>query len=310
MILCVNANAAIDKTVVVRGFRLNEIHRPESVMSLPGGKGANCAKGLRTLGEQTCVTGWVGGHNGRFIEDGLRSEGIETAFVHVDFESRTCLSILDPESGVITEIYERGDPIPEEKIAGFKELFGSMVGGCEAVTLSGSLPPGVPDDLYAQLIDVANAAGVPVFLDSSGEPLKKGVELSRPLLVKPNAKEIAVLVGHEAVGLEQLTESAAEIARIRGAIVALSMGKDGLLVAQGDEVFQARPPKLEVKSAVGSGDCLLAGLTYGITHDMSLREAARYGVAAGTANALTVGAGVFSIEDFRRVLALVEVCDT
>lgn len=307
MILCINANAAIDKTVVVRHFRLDEIHRPESVLALPGGKGANAAKGLKRLGESPVVSGWVGGHNGRFIEDGLRAEGIDTAFVHLDAESRTCLSILDPESGVITEIYERGDPIPVEKIAEFKELFGSLVGSCAAVTLSGSLPPGVPDDFYAQLIVISSAASVPVFLDSSGEALKKGVELARPFLVKPNAREFAVLAGREALGINDLGEAALEVSSRRGTIVAVSMGAEGILVAADGELFQARPPKLDVKSAVGSGDCLLAGITYGITHGFSLREAGRYGVAAGTANALTVGAGVFNMDDFRQVLAQVEI---
>src|SRR5690349_3518887 len=146
MILCINANAAIDKTVVVNGFRLNEIHRPQSVMSLPGGKGANAAKGLKRLGESPVVSGWVGGYNGQFIEAGLKSEGIDTAFVHVDAESRTCLSILDPENNTLTEIYERGEPILPEQVEELKDLFASIVGEYNAVTLSGSLPPGVPSD--------------------------------------------------------------------------------------------------------------------------------------------------------------------
>src|SRR5690348_3961255 len=139
MILCLNANAAIDKTVVVPGFRLGEIHRPESVLALPGGKGANVAKGLKRLGDQPLVSGWVGGFNGRFIEEGLRAEGIQTVFVYVESESRTCLSILDPDSGTLTEIYERGDVIPPDKIAELKNLFRAQAGSCAAVTLSGSL---------------------------------------------------------------------------------------------------------------------------------------------------------------------------
>ena len=211
MILCINANAAIDKTVVVSHFRLNEIHRPESVLSLPGGKGANVAKALRRLGESPLISGWVGGHNGRSIEDGLRSEGIETAFVHIEAESRTCLSILDPESGGITEIYERGDPIPGEKISEFKELFSGLVGSCEAVTLSGSLPPGVPDDLYAQLIEIANGVNVPILLDSSGEALRRGVESGGPFLIKPNIGEFAELANRGAEEPEELREVAREI---------------------------------------------------------------------------------------------------
>ena len=81
------------------------------------------------------------------------------------------------------------------------------------------------------------------------------------------------------------------------------------MAAPGGEMFQARPPLLDIRSAVGSGDCLLAGIAYGVTHGFSLREAARYGVAAGSANALTVGAGMFSMDDFRRILEEVEIVD-
>lgn len=307
MILCINANAAIDKTVVVNGFRLNEIHRPESVLALPGGKGANAAKGLKRLGESPVVSGWVGGYNGRFIEEGLRQEGIETAFVHLEAESRTCLSILDPEGGTLTEIYERGDPIPQAKVDEFRDLFASVVSSYAAVTLSGSLPPGVPADFYGHLIEIANRAKVPVFLDSSGHALKKGLESGRPFLIKPNASEFAELEGRDVARTEDLPGIVGEASKRWGTIIALSMGADGVLVASGDQVFQARPPRIRIKSAVGSGDCLLAGITYGITHGFSLREAAGFGVAAGTANAFSVGAGMFDIEDFRRVLAQVEI---
>src|SRR5512133_2378740 len=100
--LCVNANAAIDKTVVVPSFQLDKIHRPEQVVLLPGGKGINVARGLQTLGESVQVTGWAGGFAGQFIAAGLKQEGIQAEFAWCDFESRTCLSILDPENKTLT----------------------------------------------------------------------------------------------------------------------------------------------------------------------------------------------------------------
>ncbi len=127
MILCVNANAAIDKTVVVSPFRLNTIHRPQQVLALPGGKGANVARGLQQLGETPVVIGWVGGHSGQYIATRLHGEGIETIFVHLESESRTCLSILDPEQGTLTEIYEHGEPVPGVKVEAFKDVFRSVV---------------------------------------------------------------------------------------------------------------------------------------------------------------------------------------
>src|SRR5512145_1817250 len=93
MILCLNLNAAIDKTIVVSSFEIDRIHRPESVVALAGGKGCNVGRALKTLGGKPVVSGWVGGFAGQFIEAGLRREGIQTDFIHADFESRTCTSI-------------------------------------------------------------------------------------------------------------------------------------------------------------------------------------------------------------------------
>lgn len=301
MILCVNANAAIDRTVVVTPFRLNRIHRPQRVLALPGGKGCNVARALQRLGQTPVVTGWVGGHAGQFIEDGLQQEGIETDFVHTAGESRTCLSILDAENETLTEIYEKGEPVPAGKIEELLERFGAVVGNYEAVTLSGSLPEGVPGDFYARLISMARAAGVPLLLDSSGEALRRGLA-ERPHLVKPNRKEFIDLAGEELHTISAFVEPLVALSRQSGAIVVLSLGAEGALAARGNEILHARSPQVAVRSAVGSGDCLLAGLAYGLTHAFSLGEMLKYGVAAGTANALQLGAGNFALDDFAEML--------
>ncbi len=304
MILCVNPNAAIDKTVIVSPFQLGKIHRPQTVKALPGGKGCNVARALKTLGETPVVCGWVGGTAGQFIENGLHSEGIQTSFVHTDYESRTCLSIVDGHT--ITEIYELGEPIPPEDITAMRDHFRAIIGGYDAVTFSGSLPPGVPVDFYRELIAIANDAGVPTFLDSSQDPLKLGVE-AKPFLVKPNEDEAAILTGREIQTVVDCIGAARELACRYGSIVVISLGPEGAVAARGDEALHVRNPRVEAKSAVGSGDCTLAGLAYGFTHGFAFEDALKHGIAAGTANTLTIGAGTFTLGDFERVRALVTV---
>jgi tagatose 6-phosphate kinase len=306
MILCVSPNAAIDKTVVVPAFRLNEIHRPEQVLAFPGGKGCNVARALKLLGESPVVTGWIGGTAGQFIEDGLRAEGIQTDFVHTAFESRTCLSILDPQNNTLTEIYEKGDPVPIAKVEELKQRFAAAVKRYAAVTFSGSLPPGVPLDFYQQMIAIACEADVPAILDSSGEALRLGIQ-AQPMLVKPNEKEFGDLSGRALTDRAEFARAALEFAEHYQTLVVISLGADGAVAANRREVWHVRPPQLTIKSAVGSGDSTLAGITYGLTQGFAFEEAIKYGVAAGTANALTVGAGVFTVEDFQRVLAQVSV---
>jgi len=306
MILCLNLNAAIDKTIGVSSFDINKIHRPEFVMALAGGKGCNVARALKTFREVPVVSGWVGGFAGQFIETGLNREGIQTDFVHTDFESRTCTSILDRDKQTMTEIYEIGEPIPAEKVEELRTRIRATIGNYKAVTLSGSLPPGVPSDFYAGVIRIAREAGVLTFLDTSGEALCKGVEAG-PFFVKPNESEARVLLGLHPDETYDFAQGAAEISKKYGTNVLLSLGAEGAVVAKGQETFIAKNPTVEAKSAVGSGDCTLAGLTYGVLHGFPFEESIVCGVAAGAANTLTVGAGQFKLEDFERLRSEVHI---
>jgi tagatose 6-phosphate kinase len=306
MILCVNPNAAIDKTIVVDSLRLGEIQRPHSVKSLPGGKGCNVARALRHFGLDAVVTGWVGGTAGQFIETGLRAEGIGTDFVHTGLESRTCTSILDNTTRALTEIYEKGYPIPPDKVAEMLDHFRAIVADYEAVTLSGSLPPGVPSDFYAQLIGLAHRAAVPVLLDSSGPALRDGLA-GQPTLVKPNETEAAILSERPGSTLAELAEMAGHIARRHNTVVALSLGRSGAILADRSQSFHIQNPPVDAVSAVGSGDCMLAGLAYGLAQGLPLAECGRIGVAAGTANTLVIGAGQLTRAGYDDVYAATQV---
>ncbi len=308
MILCLNLNAAIDRTALVSPFRLGQIHRPQQVIALPGGKGANVARALRTLGETPVVAGWVGGFAGQFIESGLRAEGIETALIDAGAESRTCLSIIDETGGTLTELYERGEAIPADKLSALRRWFRAEIGSYEAVTLSGSLPAGAPPDFYAELIGIARARNVPALLDTSGEALKWGVAAS-PHLIKPNQSEFSALIGAAPSRVADFVAEARALARQFSTIIVLSLGEDGALAIDGDQALQARPPAVSVRSAVGSGDCLLAALARSLTRGDSLANALADGVAAGTANTLQYGAGVFTKENFERIRAEVTITE-
>jgi len=306
MILCLNLNAAIDKTIVVSSFEIDKIHRSESVIALAGGKGCNVARALKTFREIPVVSGWVGGFAGQFIETELHLEGIQTDFIHTDFESRTCTSILDREKQTMTEIYETGEPIHPKKQEELRTHIRTTIKNYKAVTLSGSLPPGVFSDFYADVIKVAKEAGVLTFLDASGEALRKGLEAG-PFFVKPNETEARVLLSLPSNEPFDFAEGAAGISKQYGTNVLLSLGAEGAVVAKGEETFIVKNPKVEAKSAVGSGDCTLAGLTYGILHGLTFEEAIVCGVAAGTANTLTIGAGQFTIKDFERLRGQVQI---
>jgi len=270
------------------------------MIALAGGKGCNVARGLKTLGETPVVSGWVGGYSGQFIEHELHREGIQTDFIHTDFESRTCISILDREKQTMTEIYEMGESVPLEKISELRDHLQKTIRKYKALTLSGSLPPGAPSDFYASAIKIAKEANVLTFLDSSGDALRKGAEAA-PFFMKPNETEAKSLLGIELKSSIDFAQAAVEISVRYKTNVLLSMGAKGAIAANGQEVFIVKSPTVVAKSAVGSGDCMLAGLTYGFLQGSSFEQAIIYGVAAGAANTLTIGAGQFKIDDFERL---------
>jgi len=306
MILCLNLNAAIDKTIVVSSFEINKIHRPESVVALAGGKGCNVARALKTLGEKPVVSGWVGGFAGQYIESELQREEIQTDFIHTDFESRTCTSILDRENQTMTEIYELGESIPLGKIEELRNHVLKILGSYEAITLSGSLPLGVPSNFYAELIEIAKKQNVLTFLDTSGEALSKGVEAG-PFFVKPNETEAKSILGFKSNDTLDFDQAAAEISKRYSTNVLLSMGAKGAMVAKAGETLMAQCPSVDAKSAVGSGDSMLAGLVHGFLQGLTFEESISCGVAAGTANTLMIGAGQFSAEDYERLRAQVRI---
>ena len=307
MILCVTLNAAIDKTIVVDDYQINHIHRPSKVISLAGGKGCNVARVLAKLGTSCAVTGWVGGHAGAFIAEGLSKEGVSPHFVRVSGESRECISVVDPQKGTVTEVYERGKPVSKEEQAQFIQTFQGLLPQALLVALCGSLPSEVPEDFYATLIQLCNYQRVPVFLDTSGAPLKLGLQGGHVALVKPNLKELSALVGREIEQLEGVIIEAKRLAKALKTILVVSLGDGGAVLVSDEKVVRAMPVAVNAVSAVGSGDAMLAGLAIGFLQRNGQEEMLKLGSALGTANTLRLGAGNFDMQDYQNLLIKTEI---
>jgi tagatose 6-phosphate kinase len=297
MFLCVALNAAVDKTVVIENFCPNAIHRPSFELVLGGGKSCNVARAARTLGQPSIVTGWVGGHAGRFIEDALHEEGLQTDFVYTAIESRTCLSIQDPVSGTTTEIYENGRPVTPADLQAFREKFKKLLGQADYVTLSGSLPPGAPGDFYAELAGMAADAGVRAVIDTGGEGLRQGLEKGRLFMIKCNRSELAEVTGQSLESLDDLKRVIVDQSTRREMLVVITMGGAGAIAANGSQLWLTQAPCIRPVSAVGSGDAFLAGLLTGLRTGLPFSDCMRLATAAGSANALQLGAGRLRLAD-------------
>jgi 1-phosphofructokinase/tagatose 6-phosphate kinase len=309
MIVTVTLNAAIDRTLLVPNYQLGQRHRASTSLANAGGKGINVARALKRLGVPVVCTGLAGGRTGLQIVDRLTSEGLLNDFVRIRGESRTSTAVIDPTSNVFTEINEWGPEVEEHELAILRDKLAYLTRGADFLVLAGSLPRGVDDGFYLELIREANRRGVPTILDVDGEPLERGIE-GEPWLVAPNVREAEQLVGHEFGGDDDLVAALDAIVELgaRNVIISGQQGCTALFREDRTELrLQALAPPLEPVSKVGSGDALVAGFLAARLAGKPIDESIRAGVATGAASVLEVGAGRFDVREANRLTSLVEV---
>jgi tagatose 6-phosphate kinase len=310
--LTITLNAAIDATYVVSRLEHGGANRVIRKHAMPGGKGNNVARVLAGIGETVVATGFLGGQTGTFIERGLRAAGVDPRFTWLeDGESRRCHTILDQDTGVATEILEAGPCITQRDAEAFLNHLPDLVAGTDAVVISGSAPTGATPAFLARVAAIVREGSTRMVIDSSG-PTLESLLPGRPDLLKPNAAEMALLMGQSAPLQEQVAFVQRKLIPIRmapGGRVLLSRGADGALLVTGSAAWLARAPAVEVVNTVGYGDALLAGFVAawqaGTDDAVALRDA----VATGTAAALQEVAGVVDASDVERLRSGVEVIE-
>src|SRR5437660_8539235 len=196
MIITVTLNAALDKTLEVPNFKVGRRHRSVEQTTMPGGKGVNIARALKRLGQPVIATGLAGGATGNRIVEALNDEAILNGFVRIREEARTNTAVLDPTTGVQTEINERGPSVSPQELELFREKLLYLCKGASICVFAGSLPRGVEPEIYASLIREVRKLGVTTIIDTEGEPLRLAVR-AEPELISPNELEAEELVGHE-----------------------------------------------------------------------------------------------------------------
>jgi 1-phosphofructokinase family hexose kinase len=304
MFLCISANPAIDKRLRVTKLHVGAVNRATEVEPEPGGKAAHVAMALHALGAEPEWIGFAGGLSGRELIVGLTELGINPQAIPTQQTTRVNLAIHD-DSGTVTEILEPGGAPSPAELNLFRKICEESFARGKAdatVLLSGSLPPGLPDEFYAELIRSARGQGCRIFLDASGKALRLALE-QRPDFVKPNREEAEWLTGIVIQDIRSAREAVRQILSLGARSVALSLGKEGLIWCPGEtqHVFFARPPAIEARSAVGSGDCTVAGFAQAITGQLTPEQTVRRATACGTANCLVKSPGQIRLSDVQEI---------
>lgn len=307
MILTVTLNPAIDKNYRVERLVINQLHHPTEARSSAGGKGINVARVLVRLGREALATGFVGGFNGKFILQSLTEEGIPADFVWIEDESRLAIGISETSRPTDTKLDEWGPTVQPEEIEALKEKVKGLLAGAELMVLSGSPPPSVPPELYAELIRFAHAQGVRTLFDAHGGALKAGMEAS-PFMVKPNRSELEDLRGSQLDFPGEALEAARALLVSNGiSWAAISSGKQGCLATDGQSHWSGSPPEVPFVSAVGSGDALAAGFAIGLVDELGIEDSLRLGVACAAANVSTLQPGMVEPAQVERLTPQIQV---
>jgi tagatose 6-phosphate kinase len=293
MIVTVTLNPALDLTYAVDALVPHGTHRVDTVAERPGGKGLNVARVLHALDEPVLATGLLGGPTGDRVAHLLTAEGVPSSFVRIAGETRRTVAVVDRADA--TGFWEPGPTVTVGEWALFVAEFRELLGPATVVTLSGSLPPGVPIDAYASLIALATSAGVPTLLDTSGPALLAGLRAA-PSLAKPNIDELATVLSRRP-GPQGLADAVRAVAA--GPVV-VSRGSAGLVAITGDEVWECAPPVLIDGNPTGAGDACVAALARGLRDHTPWPDLLPDAVALSAAAVAAPEAGAFDPAIYRR----------
>ncbi len=300
----VTLNPATDQTVTIPNFAAGIVNRVADVVSTAGGKGVNVASTLADEGHTTAVTGFLGRDNPGVFEALFARKQIKDHFVRIAGQTRVGIKISDPVQQQTTDINFPGQaPLPGD-LDVLQERLAALDG--RWFVLAGSLPPDVDVTIYRDLVATLNARGGSVLVDTSGEALRYAVE-AVPRIIKPNIHELEVLVGETLPGPRDVIVAARKLLARGIEMVAVSMGKEGACFVTAETVVTARPPAVVVRSTVGAGDAMVAGIIAGQLRRLPLATCARLATAFSLDAITRSGGDLTSPAEIERLMGRVVV---
>lgn len=288
-ITTVTANPAIDTTATAEHVVADRKLRCTDVSHEPGGGGINVARAIARLGGTAAAIHTQGGENGNRLSRLLDGEGLKHAPLPVEGETRENVTVYEDATGRQFRFVMPGPKMTEDESKRLLAAVEESCRRCEYLVASGSLPPGTDAHLYARMASVARDNDTSFILDASGKALKAALE-EGVYLVKPNLREVAELAGCD-IGDEPCVRDHVRqaIGEGQAEIFVVSLGAGGVLLATREGVSQMSAPTVPVKSKVGAGDSMVAGIVWGLAQGKDVSDAVRYGIASGAAAAMTPG---------------------
>ncbi|CAM3072703.1 1-phosphofructokinase [Rariglobus hedericola] len=269
-------NPAIDRTVTIPVFTAGAVNRVESTSDRPGGKGINVAAALAEHGNSVAALGFLGRDNETAFTTFFAKRGIEDHCLRLNGSTRVGIKITDPVRHETTDINFPGLTPTFTDLTALRAQIAALKGGW--CVLAGSLPPEVPTSIYREFITTLKTNGVRTVLDSSGEALRQALKAG-PDCIKPNVHELEAHLGRALPTEADVIAAAREIVAGGVHLVVVSRGAEGACFVTANETVIARPPVVTVRSTVGAGDAMVAGILTAQLRNLSLADTARLATA-------------------------------
>ena len=268
----------------------------QEVELVVAGKGISAARGAKAAGGEVVAMGFVGSEELSLYARDLGEEGLATALIPFPGPTRTHTTLLDPNSHSVTHIRERGPTISPAILEGLIAILNDQLKKGDVLVLCGSLPAGLPDDSFAQLVRLGKSNGCLTLLDTSRQPLRLGLE-EKPYMIKPNTAELEEICGVELGREEDLIKAATDLNRNGIELVVVSRGEEGVIVTYKGGVWSGAVELDRIVNTVGCGDALVGGMATALAEGSPIEEIIKKGVACAAANAITVASGYCRRED-------------
>ncbi len=288
MIVTVTMNPAIDKTVDIGKFERGDLNRIKRVEIDTGGKGINVSKTIRELGGESIATGFVGGTSGTIIKQVLTDLGLRTDFVEVKGETRTNLKVVE-ETGEVTELNEPGPEVSKDQL---NDLLNRLEGYANPDTLfvlAGSIPAGIPTDIYRKITEQVHQKGAKVLLDADGVLFSESLK-GKPDMLKPNRSELERYYQMDYRASEQELVSMGEKLLDQGvSMAAISLGQMGAIFLTKGKRYRCPGLRVKAHSTVGAGDALVAAMAYSWDEKLPLETCIRLCMGASAGAVTSIG---------------------
>lgn len=267
----------------------------------PGGGGVNVCRAIKKLGGESRLLYPAGGLAGKRLQELLDQEKIDHRVLPIEESIRENLVILEESSGLQYRFGMPGPEIKEQEWRQSLDILSGLKPAPDYLVASGSLPPGVPADFYAQVARIGKEKGSKVIIDVSGEALKQALK-EGIYLIKPNVREFRDLVGKDIKEESQIKAEARKMVESgRCEVLVISLGAAGALMVSKDATEHILSPVVPIVSKVGAGDSMVGGVVLSLARGMSLRESVLFGVASGSAAVMTPGTELCRKEDAERL---------